>query len=98
MHAGIKSLIVLCSIIAITTFAFVYANRQGKEQTKTNQDPQYIIEAREIIIGVWYEKDNPNNILELNMLDLCFIEMRMSQKKDILIKSLIQHKSAGKRF
>ena len=40
MHAGKTSLIVVCSIIAIATFAFVYANCKSKEQTKTNQDPQ----------------------------------------------------------
>ena len=59
MHAGKISLIVVCSIIAIAAFAFVYANRKSKEQTKTNQDPQYLIEARKNIVGVWYEEDNP---------------------------------------
>ena len=64
MHAGKISLIVVCSIIAIAAFAFVYANRKSKEQTKTNQDPQYLIEARKNIVGVWYEEDNPKNWVE----------------------------------
>ena len=64
MHAGKKSLIVLCSIIAITAFAFVYANRKRKEQTKTNQDPQYLIEARKNVIGVWYDVESPLDVVE----------------------------------
>jgi len=64
MQAGKISLIVLCSIIAIAAFAFVYATRQSKEQTKTNQDPQYLIEARKNIIGIWYQEDYPNNVWE----------------------------------
>ncbi|MFM7357903.1 MAG: hypothetical protein ACKO1T_04925 [Sediminibacterium sp.] len=64
MRAGKISLIVLCSIIAITAFAFVYANRKRKEQTKTNQDPQYLIEARKNIIGVWYDVESPLDVVE----------------------------------
>ena len=64
MQAGKISLIVLCSIIAITAFAFVYANRKRKEQTKTNQDPQYLIEARKNVIGVWYDVESPLDVVE----------------------------------
>ncbi|MFN4975986.1 MAG: hypothetical protein ACK5GV_12130 [Bacteroidota bacterium] len=64
MQAGKISLIVLCSIIAITAFAFVYPNRQGKEQTNPNQDPQYLIEARKNVIGVWYDVESPLDVVE----------------------------------
>jgi len=64
MQAGKSSLIVVCSIVAIAAFAFVYTNRQRKEQTKTNQDPQYLIEARKNIIGVWETEDVPGFLVE----------------------------------
>ncbi|MFN5428382.1 MAG: hypothetical protein ACK5BO_10120, partial [Bacteroidota bacterium] len=64
MHAGKTSLIVVCSIVAIAAFAFVYANRQGKEQANSNQDPQYLIEARKNIIGVWYDVESPLDVVE----------------------------------
>ena len=64
MHAGKISLIVVCSIVAIAAFAFVYANRQRKEQTKTNQETQYLIEARKNIIGVWETEDVPGFLVE----------------------------------
>ena len=64
MHAGKTSLIVVCSIVAIAAFTFVYANRQRKEQTNSNQDPQYLIEARKNIIGVWETEDVPGFLVE----------------------------------
>jgi hypothetical protein len=64
MQAGKISLIVLCSIIAITAFAFVNANRKSKEQTNSNQDPQYLIEARKNVIGIWYDVESPLDVVE----------------------------------
>ncbi len=64
MHAGKISLIVVCSIVAIAAFAFIYANRQRKEQANSNQDPQYLIEARKNIIGVWETEDVPGFLVE----------------------------------
>ncbi len=64
MYAGKTSLIVVCSIIAIAAFAFVYANRQRKEQANSNQDPQYLIEARKNVIGVWYDVESPLDVVE----------------------------------
>jgi hypothetical protein len=72
MYGGKTSIIVLFSIIAIAFFTFEYSKSRGKELVNENQDPQYLIEAREKIVGVWYEVDNPNNIIELNNVGLMF--------------------------
>jgi hypothetical protein len=65
-------LIVLSTILIIASAAVVFSNNLRNKLTATFQEPQYIIEAREKIIGVWYEKDNPNNILELNNVGFVF--------------------------
>lgn len=65
-------LIVLSTILIIASAAVVFSNNLRNKLTATFLEPQYIIEAREKIIGVWYEKDNPNNILELNNVGFVF--------------------------
>jgi hypothetical protein len=65
-------LVVLPAILIIASAVLVFSNNIRNKFTATFQEPQYIIEAREKIIGVWYEKDNPNNIMELNNVGFVF--------------------------
>jgi hypothetical protein len=64
MHGVKTSLIVLLSIIVFAAFAFLYSRSRDKELINTNQDPQYLIEARKNIIGVWSSDDFPENTWE----------------------------------
>jgi len=64
MHGVKTSLIVLLSIIVFGAFACVYSSRQSIEQTHVHQDPQYLIEARKNIIGVWYDVESPLDVVE----------------------------------
>ena len=65
-------LIVLSAIFIIASAAVEFSNGNLNKLNATFQEPQYIIEAREKIIGVWYEKGNPNNILEVNNVGFMF--------------------------
>lgn len=64
MHGVKTSLIVLLSIIVFAAFAFLYSRSRDKELINTNQDPQYLIEARKNIIGVWYDVESPLDVVE----------------------------------
>ena len=64
MHGVKTSLIVLLSIIVFAAFAFLYSKGRDKELINTNQDPQYLIEARKNIIGVWYDVESPLDVVE----------------------------------
>ena len=65
-------LIVLSAILIIASAAVEFSNGNLNKLNATFQEPKYIIEAREKIIGVWYEKGNPNNILEINKVGFLF--------------------------
>ena len=65
-------LIVLSAIFIIASAAVEFSNGNLNKLNATFQEPKYIIEAREKIIGVWYEKGNPNNILEINKVGFLF--------------------------
>ena len=65
-------LIVLSAIFIIASAAVEFSNGNLNKLNTTFQEPKYIIEAREKIIGVWYEKGNPNNILEINKVGFLF--------------------------
>ena len=64
MHGVKTSLIVLLSISVFAAFAFLYPKSRDKELINTNQDPQYLIEARKNIIGVWYDVESPLDVVE----------------------------------
>jgi hypothetical protein len=64
MHGVKTSLIVLLPIIVFAAFAFLYSRSRDKELINTNQDPQYLIEARKNIIGVWYDVESPLDVVE----------------------------------
>jgi hypothetical protein len=51
--------IVLTTFITITAVAFVYSIVYKNRLNNTFQEPQYILEARKNIVGVWYQEDNP---------------------------------------
>ena len=51
--------IVLTTFITITAGAFVYSIVYKNRLNNTFQEPQYILEARKNIVGVWYQEDNP---------------------------------------
>jgi hypothetical protein len=51
--------VILTTFITITAVAFVYSNIYKNRLNNTFQEPQYILEARKNIVGVWYQKDNP---------------------------------------
>ena len=65
-------LIFLSAILIIASAAVEFSNGNLNKLNATFQEPKYIIEAREKIIGVWYEKGNPNNILEINKVGFLF--------------------------
>ena len=64
MHGVKTSLIVLLSISVFAAFAFLYPKSRDKELINTNQDPQYLIEARKNVIGVWYDVESPLDVVE----------------------------------
>ena len=51
-------------IITSTAIVFSRGGLKNSDVAYTNQDPQYLIEARKNIVGVWYEEDNPKNWVE----------------------------------
>lgn len=59
--------VVLTTFITITAVAFVYANIYKNRLNNTFQEPQYIIEARKNIVGVWYLKENPTTWVEYSI-------------------------------
>ncbi len=67
MHGGKTSLIIFLSIIVFVALAFLYSKSQDKELINTNQDPQYLIEARKNIIGVWYQENATDNVWEFKI-------------------------------
>lgn len=59
-------LIVLPAIFIIASAAVVFSNNFRNKLTATFQEPQYLIEARKNIIGVWYDKEDPKSTVEFN--------------------------------
>lgn len=56
--------IISAAVFTITYVAFVYSNINKNKLNSAFQEPQYILEARKNIVGVWYEEDNPKNWVE----------------------------------
>jgi len=56
--------IVLTTFITITAVAFVYSIVYKNRLNNTFQEPQYILEARKNIVGVWHQEDNPTTWVE----------------------------------
>lgn len=56
--------ILLTVFITISAVALVYSNSQRNKVNASFQDPQYLIEARKNIIGIWYHENYPNNVWE----------------------------------
>ena len=56
--------ILLTVFIAITAVAFVFSNNHRNKVNTSFQDPQYIIEARKNIIGIWEHEEYPDFVWE----------------------------------
>lgn len=52
----------LTLLVIIATTALVYSNNKISKFKSNSQNPNYIIEARKNIIGVWYDEDFPTSI------------------------------------
>ena len=60
-----KTFFVLLTVsIAITAVVFVFSNNHRNKQNATSQDPQYLIEARKNIIGIWEQEGHPDFVWE----------------------------------
>ena len=56
--------VVLTIFITITAVAFIYSNTYKNRLNNTYHEPQYILEARKNIVGVWYQEENPTTWVE----------------------------------
>ena len=64
MKTNLSKFISITAIILISAVAFVYSKNSIVSLDNTFQDPQYLIEARKNIIGVWETDDVPGLLVE----------------------------------
>ena len=64
MKTNLSKFIWITAIILISAVAFVYSKNSIVSIDNTFQDPQYLIEARKNIIGVWETEDVPGFLVE----------------------------------
>ena len=57
-------LIVFSVFSVIISAALVFSKGYRSNLNVTNQDPQYLIEARKNVIGVWYDVESPLDVVE----------------------------------
>ena len=82
-----KTFFVLLTVsIAITAVVFVFSNNHRNKQNATSQDPQYIIEARKNIIGIWYQEGHPDNVWEFTTNGTLVCKNVDNQQKNLSYK------------
>jgi hypothetical protein len=57
-------LIIFSLFSIIISAALVFSKDYRSNLNVTNQDPQYLIEARKNVIGVWYDVESPLDVVE----------------------------------
>ena len=82
-----KTFFVLLTVsIAITAVVFVFSNNHRNKQNATSQDPQYIIEARKNIIGIWYQEGHPETVWEFTTNGTLVCKNVDNQQKNLSYK------------
>ena len=82
-----KTFFILLTVsIAITAVVFVFSNNHRNKQNATSQDPQYIIEARKNIIGIWYQEGHPDNVWEFTTNGTLVCKNVDNQQKNLSYK------------